>query len=284
LGNGTDNRVYIGDLQGNLWRIDLTALNPANGQKNVPTPVTLLFKTPTLPASINGTTVNLPQPITTPPLVTLNPNYPAQPGLMVIFGTGQLLQQSDLTNTQVQSVYGVWDKGTGSTVTQSSLVQQTIYTTNIGATQVRLMSKNPINWSTNSGWYVNLPATGERMITNMLLYAGQVIFTTYAPTPNVCGAGGSSYLMDFNYATGTSFSSPVFDVNGDGLINSLDTVINPPSGYGPNPGGIALGSGFASAPSLTGSFITLSQGNALKSILHQTAGMVPLYWRLLNGQ
>jgi len=146
------------------------------------------------------------------------------------------------------------------------------------------MSKNPINWSTNSGWYVNLPATGERMITNMLLYAGQVIFTTYAPTPNVCGAGGSSYLMDFNYATGTSFSSPVFDVNGDGLINSLDTVINPPSGYGPNPGGIALGSGFASAPSLTGSFITLSQGNALKSILHQTAGMVPLYWRLLNGQ
>jgi type IV pilus assembly protein PilY1 len=284
LGNGTDNRVYIGDLQGNLWRIDLTALNPANGQKNVPTPVTLLFKTQTLPASINGTITNLPQPITTPPLVTLNPNYPAQPGLMVIFGTGQLLQQSDLTNTQVQSVYGIWDKGTGSTVTQSSLVQQTIYTTNIGATQVRLMSKNPINWSTNSGWYVNLPATGERMITNMLLYAGQVIFTTYAPTPNVCGAGGSSYLMDFNYATGTSFSSPVFDVNGDGLINSLDTVINPPSGYGPNPGGIALGSGFASAPSLTGSFITLSQGNALKSILHQTAGMVPLYWRLLNGQ
>ena len=283
-GNGTDNRVYIGDLQGNLWRVDLSALNPANGQKNVPAPVSLLFRTPTLPASINGTIVNLPQPITTPPLVTLNPNYPAQPGLMVIFGTGQLLQQSDLTNTQVQSVYGVWDTGNGSTVAQSSLVQQTIYTTSIGSVQVRLMSKNPINWPNKLGWYVNLPATGERMISNMLLYAGQVIFTSYAPTPNVCGAGGSSYLMDFNYATGTSFSSPVFDVNGDGLINALDTVTSPPSGYGPNPGGIALGSGFASAPSLTGSFITLSQGNALKSILHQTAGMVPLYWRLLNGQ
>ncbi len=86
-------QVYAGDLQGNLWAVDVSNTNPASWQ------VRLLFQ-----ARDSGGT---PQPITTPPLLRLTQVTPVYLAI-VMFGTGQLLTQADLTNTQTQSIYGVW--------------------------------------------------------------------------------------------------------------------------------------------------------------------------------
>ncbi|MGQ9570580.1 MAG: pilus assembly protein [Thermodesulfovibrionales bacterium] len=66
------------------------------------------------------------------------------------------------------------------------------------------------------GWYINLdPPTSslkaERVITNPLAaFTGAVFFTTFAPTADVCGFGGNTYLWAVYYSTGGAPSSTAF--------------------------------------------------------------------------
>ena len=102
-----DNKVdyvYAGDLNGNLWKFDFTGTSAADwkvayGAGGTPKP---LFQA----RDAGGAA----QPITTKPDVM----YHCQsdmPGYMVIFGTGKYLADSDLANTQTQTIYGLWDYG-----------------------------------------------------------------------------------------------------------------------------------------------------------------------------
>ncbi len=90
--------VYAGDLKGNMWKFDLDDANTDNW--SVDFSGNALF-TATGPASNVD-----PQPITTKPAVM---KHPTRHGLMVLFGTGKFFGESDRTNTDVQSLYGIWD-------------------------------------------------------------------------------------------------------------------------------------------------------------------------------
>lgn len=93
----TDNTVqyiYAGDLLGALWRFDLAP--NASGHSGRP-----VFK---LAQFEEG---NIEQPITTRPQLTTAPNSSASRIVMV--GTGKYVENSDLTNTDVQAVYAVKD-------------------------------------------------------------------------------------------------------------------------------------------------------------------------------
>jgi type IV pilus assembly protein PilY1 len=248
------DEVYAGDLQGNLWAIDITDSNVASWK------VRLLFQ------ARDGS--GNPQPITTAPIVTLNPNYPAKLGLMVFFGTGQLLQNADLSTTRTQSFYGVWDTGTTTAATRASLQQQTItpgsITTVTGATEnIRTISHNTVNWSTQQGWYMDLPLSGERVISPAVIENGGVVFDTYAPQVvggPVCSAGGVSWLMDAAYATGGPFHKTELDVFGNGNLNSPQQQ---PGGQ--NPVGMQLGSSYVPTPSIMRAGLPNGVG-ALKAI------------------
>lgn len=236
--------VYAGDLQGNLWRIDITNSNPSNwGVKR-------LFRA-CYPLSGGGCT---PQPITTTPVVTLNPAFPSVAGTVVYFGTGEYLGTPDISNVATQSFYGVLDNGSGTNLTRTGLVQQTLTATNtvINGNNVtlRTVSNNTVNWNTTSGWYMDLPIAGERVVTNPRLYNGEVVFTTYVPTSAaLCQGGGQSFLMVLNYKNGSSFPLPQLDLNGDGKLNGADQI------SGQNPVGISLGNVYASAPTILASNI-----------------------------
>jgi hypothetical protein len=52
-----------------------------------------------------------------------------------------------------------------------------------------------------------------------------------------------------NFATGGSFTSPQFDLNGDHVINGSDSVVLNNGQIG-NPVGMALGNVFAAAPTI----------------------------------
>ena len=231
--------VYAGDLQGNLWRIDLSSTNPSNWSASV------LFH------ATDGSGND--QPITTKPAVTLNPDYPKRKGMLVFFGTGRFLGTNDLTSTRTQSFYGIFDNGSGSKISRSNLVQQkltaTTTTTYNGTNTVRTASTNTVDWRNTStvGWYMNLPIPGERVVTRPRLDNHRLIFTTYVPngsTGTSCSAGGDSYLMVVNYASGSAFPVAEIDTNGDGQLNSKDQV------NGKNPVGLDLGAGMATAPSI----------------------------------
>ncbi|OWY38320.1 pilus assembly protein PilY [Xenophilus sp. AP218F] len=248
LGSAVD-MVYAGDLQGNLWAVNVSSSNPANWTTR------LLF-------TAKDSSGN-PQPITTTPTVSLNPNYPRTKGMMVYFGTGQLLAQADLSNSNTQAFYGVFDNLSSSGLKPSNLLQQAESILSSGASSFtsNTVTTTNYNWQNPvpplncvvgstcpvySGWYFNLSfiAANTRVVTDPQVYSGNVVFTTYTPTGSACQSGGSSYLMAVNYATGGAPSTPFLDVNGDGTVNSLDTY------GGMALSGIQLGSFFASMPAI----------------------------------
>lgn len=268
--------VYAGDLQGNVWRINISNSNPALWT------VHLLFQA--RDSSGND------QPITTAPAVSLNPGFPQTLGTMVFVGTGELLSATDLSSTKTQTFYGVWDSpNVSTTLTRSKLTAQTLSqeTVNCGGTidTTLIASGNSVTLGTASGdtygWYVDLnigagsssssggsssssssssggctvvsssssssgsTTSAMRVITNPRVESGGgVVFTTYSPYSSQCTAGGTAYLMILNYATGGAFTQPEFILPGNTSLNSSDTV------GGQNPVGLSLGSVYATGPTI----------------------------------
>jgi type IV pilus assembly protein PilY1 len=233
--------IYAGDLQGNLWRIDITNSNPLLWT------VKVIYQARDAGGNI--------QPITTAPAVTLNPHFPAMMGTMVMVGTGQLLGFGDLTSTATQTLYGIFDPptiagpplGFSGIPARGNLVQQTMSASTVGAVSVRIETAvNAVTLPAKRGWYVDFTlAAGERMVTDPRIETGGgVVLTTYQPNTNSCLGGGNAWLMVFNYATGGSFPLPELDLNNDGKLNTSDAAA------GKNPIGEYLGNVFASAATI----------------------------------
>ncbi|MBU1235940.1 MAG: hypothetical protein KJ634_05600 [Gammaproteobacteria bacterium] len=165
--DNTTHRVYGGDLLGNLWGFDLdtgTAYKIAD----------------------------LGQPIMSAPAIsTVNGNT------VLFFGTGRYLGQSDLENVGQQSIFAIKDGGpTAAAVTKADLVQQTM-------SGSRTMTNNSVDWNATAGWYIDLPS-GELVNLKAQLYAGVLLVATVAPSATACEPGGSGYLYQFNYRTGSA--------------------------------------------------------------------------------
>jgi type IV pilus assembly protein PilY1 len=244
------NLVYAGDLQGNLWRVNISNSNPAQWT------VTVMFQARDASNNI--------QPITTSPAATLNPRYPAVLGTMVFFVTGQLLGTPDLASTQVQTIYGIFDPATGYSSplqrTSAALEDEPLsYAYSNSAAYI--VTGNALTIPTQEGWYIdlNLPAcptcspaqlahTGERGVTDPRMESGgALVLTTYQPNSNVCVAGGYSFLYVLDYAGG-SFPNPQFDLNGSGSLSSSSTTTS--SGSTVNASGMGLGAVFGAGPTI----------------------------------
>lgn len=229
------DRAYAGDLQGNLWRFNLSSAD--SNQWNVD----LLFQA----KDNNGN----PQPITSAPA---GAPLPGQPGKLVVsLGTGSFFRVGDdLANQvqplngvladQVQSLYGIIDNG-GTSIERGELVEQTIETQHslsvtlatggIQEYRVRRISQNAIETS-HKGWYMDLEFDstnlGERVISAPSFPSGldheRIRFTTLIPDPDPCSAGRSGYVMDFLLSSGGRTSESVFDLNRDEKFDNSDKV------------------------------------------------------------
>jgi type IV pilus assembly protein PilY1 len=257
-GDSIVDYAYAGDLQGNLWKFDLTSTNPANwksafGTDAAPEPLYVA-----LDPSGNR------QPITSKPEVTRGPRGA---GMAVLFGTGKFLELIDKNPTQTQSFYGIYDPNTNTSADQftgrSLLTRQTIlaqFTTGTPARRVRLTTDNVIA-AGNRGWFMdlldpNLVFTGEMQVTNSVLRNGRIIFTTLIPDPDVCSAGGGSWLMEMDALTGARLTDTPFDLNGDNQFNAQDLItITLPDGTvitAAAVSGIASEVGIAQTPGILG--------------------------------
>lgn len=197
LGDYNDDQIddvaFAGDLDGNLWRYDLTSSDPSSWT------VSLAYQ----PATVGA------QPITSMPRLF---GDPATNKFIVVFGTGKYLGASDNTSgsAAVQAVYGIRDLG--STVQFTDLVKQTLSekTATDGKTVARGLTNLAVP-STKGGWYFNLsPSTssaGERVVVTpgALFDTGRVIIQTLIPgTNDPCSATIQGALMVLNAATGGS--------------------------------------------------------------------------------
>jgi type IV pilus assembly protein PilY1 len=122
---------------------------------------------------------------------------------MVFVGTGRLLGKSDLGDTSTQSFYALWDNNTAIAKTRSNLASRSVTATG----NARIVAGNAIDWSTQRGWYVDLPA-GEKAETDPSIAYGVLTFTTNSPSATTCTSSSALYLAD--PGTGMQLGDSIF--------------------------------------------------------------------------
>jgi type IV pilus assembly protein PilY1 len=198
----TADSVYVGDLQGQVWRFDLSEPNPANA-----------YPQPVLFATATDSTSGAAQPITTAPLIEI---HPVTRKRYVLFGTGELLSVNDVPSTQNQSFYAIIDGTASGFNTITAPITRGNLTT-ITTPQTISGTPNAIP-STSDGWVTDLgqdiPAPpgsgiGWRMVLNPQAFNGIVTFATSLTTAtNPCSPQGSSRVYALDYATVLSVLQP----------------------------------------------------------------------------
>jgi len=95
------------------------------------------------------------------------------------------------------------------------------------------------------GFFINLPASGERTVVDAFLLEGLVFFNTLTPSSEPCSAGGESFLMAVDQDSGGNPDIAAFDLNGDSTLDSADQVSDGTNDY--FVAGVEFGHGIASA-------------------------------------
>ncbi len=268
-GDGTVDTVYAGDLKGNLWKFDVNGNDVtkwAVANSNKP-----LFTAKSSTGAI--------QPIISPPEITLHPVS----GQLIFFGTGKYIENADQTNTDTQTFYGIWDDVSLKTDPRSraDLLQQTLSTATCSSPPTagtactlkpasagarRIPSSNAIKWCTSSGsngnncqsgsylgWYIDLPASGERVVGIPQVINKIIAFNTVVPPSTLCDPG-TGFFMALNYQSGGLITTfPVFDSDGSGAIDSSDV----------STGGIEVGFGLGGSIVIGSSDKALGGGKAI---------------------
>ncbi|GAA4004529.1 hypothetical protein GCM10022279_30700 [Comamonas faecalis] len=153
-------------------------------------------------------------------------------GMMVAFGTGRNVSKADESDVKVQTLYSVLDNtryklvdtidgkrkrleihpgdtdnnipapaalGTG--VDDAKLAAQKITTaTEDGRAYGTITPEAKVNWATHNGWYMDLPAIGERLLKPLEFYDGSNLLVMYSQVP----AKGSDVDPEIESCTSTS--------------------------------------------------------------------------------
>ena len=207
-GNGTVDRVYAGDLRGDMHVFDLSSTNPGAWNTH------RLFQE------------TKDRPITAAPAIAKHPNIGDDasnyPNVMVYFGTGQYLTDVDKSDTGVERFHGVWDKG-DSGLNAGDLVTQTFD----GSFSERVVTNNSVNYAGGEyGWQFNLPDSGERSITSAVVRGDLVFFNSYVPNVHPCKSGGYGYAFAVRLDTGGSPDDVSVDINDDQVLDESDQADN----------------------------------------------------------
>jgi type IV pilus assembly protein PilY1 len=221
--DNTTARYYGGDLLGNLWRFDIDGVvAPNNAALRL--------------AQLRAGSPAVAQPITTRPELAMvtqgGVNYP-----VVYVASGKLLGLSDLSSTAQQTVYAIKDPLTntqlGDVHASSNMVAQTL--TEDTVTRTRSVTSNPVDWSSNIGWRVDLLSAGERVNIDMRLALTTLVVGANAPSNDACTSGGTAYLYQFDFGSGGALPG-TNGVAGEWLGNSFAVGIGLMQLYSPTSG------------------------------------------------
>ncbi|EEG07311.1 pilus assembly protein [Pseudogulbenkiania ferrooxidans] len=215
--------VYGGDLDGNVWRFDLTSTD--SNSWNV-------HKLASLGAPISSEP-ELGQ-------ITID----GTPKRFVYIGTGRYLTPSDLT-TASGSMYGLIDRidtVTSYNDSNDATVPNQLSTVTLASSNYDTSASTTVGVASNLssyGWAANLP-TGQRVINSAAIANGKVLFTANKPS-NPCDTNNSSpmeswlYVIDYQTGLQTGYFSLASAATSAGLsdthfLASRPTVVKLSSG------------------------------------------------------
>ncbi len=263
--------VYIGEtyeqgsnIRGKVYRLTLT---DANGD---PTTNVDDWK---LTVALDG----IDAPIT----AKMNASMDAEGHLWVFGGTGKYWSDADEQEHPINYLFGFKDDGWklgNTTYSFGNLLDATnivvVVDTTSGSSEVHGVLQDTASFQTfeqwasenYDGWYVTLRE--ERDLNMPLVIGGAVFYTTFVPTDDPCGFGGTSYLYGMYYKTGTGYQNPILGLNSSSEARRK----------------IALGTGMASAPS---AHLATSEANAQVVVQTSTGEIIqtqtPLPYKVKSG-
>lgn len=241
-GNGFVDKLYVGDMGGQIWRIgncDSAAFPDCNENINNWTAQVIL-------ETDNST---YQQKFFYPPSITLEKGYD-----LILAGTGDRENPcvDATTDPDTDTIYSFTDSHSADTFTKEDLVDVTSET----ATPPDLDDADgdvDTNLSVDKGWYINLDPDGEKILSRGTVFYNTFYITSYIPNDDPCVPGGESRLYALNHKTG----EPVLSFTG---IDSDDEDSEPDlERFG------AIGGGIPSKPvmviSETGQKLFISVGS-----------------------
>jgi type IV pilus assembly protein PilY1 len=233
----------------------------------------IVFNDSTDPAGWNlgSTLIDVMQPVTAAPALAMD----TLGRIWVFFGTGRYMTPADASDTSQQGYYGVkepitpWnpvlksdlldvsgfvvfdggtiqcDDGSGGLVAcDDSIITDLNGNGKKDLNDLEMMIDGDPNHippiAGQAGWRLNFPGVGERNLGQAALLGDVLSFTTYIPSPQVCGDDeGTSNLWAVYFKTGTAFSSQVIgfgSLSFDGRLQIKKSV--------------SLGKGLAPSPNI----------------------------------
>lgn len=237
--DGILDYVYAGDMSGKLWRFDLTASHYS------------AFSVESKPVFDAGTS----QPITLRPAIKpVSDNQGNSRGNLILFGTGKLLTDTDRSTTTTQSFFGVLDDmlPITKTIYKADLQQRVVndaVDVSVAASGYRTGKYRKIEPLANGvifdltlktepkkGWYIDLPASSERLVSSPILLDYLLMFGTGIPlAAEKCMPGGAGWVMGVDPMTGgvtvNKLNKPYsfIDIKSDGK-STVDDLLNFSSG------------------------------------------------------
>jgi type IV pilus assembly protein PilY1 len=163
----------------------------------------------------------------------------------VYFGTGRYLNNTDISDTTPQYLFGIKDPfynsrsdsyyhdfGTAKTVDQGDLFESETITT---TTQGHVLQGGSLFGTSGSfseleiyiqenfdGWYRELETSGtgpsERIVSKPTVLGGMVFVPAFTPNNDICGFGGETSFYAVYYGTGTGYTDQIFDIDNPNYV------------------------------------------------------------------
>lgn len=227
-GNRIIDRIYGGDLKGNMWGAEYSSNSWSSIVRQGSSPRALFT------AVRDG----IAQPITVPPAVVRSPQPGNEPNLLVLFGTGQYLTSDDPFRTAIQSYYGITDQARrNTTLTRDDLLPRTLSHSDINVDGVayKVRESSGTEWTSEAGWYVDFDRAsdvGERIVQRTRIRGKYAFVNSTIPTSDPCAAGGDGWIMAFGLdgrtpdrAVFTRFGEPVVGYRVEGSMPNVSGFI-----------------------------------------------------------
>ena len=230
-GNGFVDKIYVGDLGGQMWRFGQVSTDSGGNPLSFPDcdeninnwVGQILFTAPTY--VIDSTTYT--RKMFYPPSVTLEKGYD-----LIFMGTGDRENACDPT-TAADRIYVIKDTHEITPLNPIPLTETDLVdVTNPAAAVPNLDHTNgdvDLNGNFDQGWFIRLvdyfgADAGEKVLAQGVVFYKTFYITTFAPNNDPCLPGGNANLYALNYLTG----APVIkftDTDGDGENDLTRSVI-----------------------------------------------------------
>jgi type IV pilus assembly protein PilY1 len=226
-GDGRIDRLYVGDMGGQMWRFDIGDPSPSNWTGKC------IFDANDPPPSAG---VDL-RKIFYPPDISLEKDNGGNYELL-IFGTGDREHPKSTVpfdELYYDRLYTLKDRNTGSVLKETNLVDVTDDFLQTGTDAQKQSISNALKSA--SGWYIKLDQNrGEKCLAPPLIFFGVSYFTTFTPFTGVvtdpCYLGeGDARLYAMSYLNGNAvfnFDSTTIELTRSDRSEIIGTAI--PSG------------------------------------------------------